>query len=42
VPERGEVWQVNKYFLRRLGFLTPDQIRQVEKVLFRWQGISFP
>ena len=29
-----------KYFLRRLGILTPDQVRQVEKVLLRWQGIS--
>jgi mRNA-degrading endonuclease toxin of MazEF toxin-antitoxin module len=31
-----------KYFLRRLGFLTPDQLRQVEKGLLRWQGISSP
>ena len=29
-----------KYFLRRLGILTPDQLRQVEKGLLRWQGIS--
>ena len=29
-----------KYFLRRLGILTPDQVRQVEQVLLRWQGIS--
>jgi len=29
-----------KYFLRRLGILTPDQVRQVEKVLLRWQGIA--
>ena len=29
-----------KYFLRRLGTLTTDQVRQVEKVLLRWQGIS--
>jgi mRNA interferase MazF len=30
-----------KYFLRRLGTLTRDQLRQVETVLLRWQGISF-
>jgi mRNA interferase MazF len=29
-----------RYFLRRLGVLTPDQLRQVEKGLLRWQGIS--
>jgi len=29
-----------KYFLRRLGILTPDQVRQVEQGLLRWQGIS--
>jgi len=29
-----------KYFLRCLGTLTPDQVRQAEKVLLRWQGIS--
>ena len=29
-----------KYFLRRLGFLTPDQLRQVENGLLRWQGIA--
>jgi mRNA interferase MazF len=29
-----------KYFLRRLGILTPDQIRQVEQGLLHWQGIS--
>ena len=28
------------YFLRRMGVLTPDQLRQVEKVLLHWQGIS--
>jgi mRNA interferase MazF len=28
-----------KYFLRRLGNLTPDQLRLVEKGLLRWQGI---
>jgi len=26
--------------LRRLGILTPDQLRQVEKGLLHWQGIS--
>ena len=29
-----------KYFYRRLGILTPDQLRQVETALLRWQGIS--
>ena len=29
-----------KYFLRRLGILTPDQLRQVETALLHWQGIS--
>jgi mRNA interferase MazF len=29
-----------KYFLRRLGFLTADQLRKVEKELMHWQGIS--
>jgi len=29
-----------KYFLRRLGILTPDQLRQVETALLNWQGIS--
>jgi len=29
-----------KYFLRRLGVLTPEQVRRVEEVLLRWQGIS--
>jgi mRNA interferase MazF len=29
-----------KYFLRRLGILTPDQLRQVEYGLLRGQGIS--
>ena len=28
-----------KYFLRRLGVLTVEQIRNVEVVLLRWQGI---
>ena len=28
-----------KYFLRRLGVLTPEQVRRVEEVLLRWQGI---
>ena len=31
-----------KYFLHRLGILTPDQLRQVEKGLLLWQGISSP
>jgi mRNA interferase MazF len=31
-----------KYFLRRLGVLTPDQLRTVERGLLRWQGISPP
>src|SRR5271155_3461296 len=29
-----------RYFLRRLGVLTPDQLRQVENGLLRWQGIA--
>jgi mRNA interferase MazF len=29
-----------KYFLRRLGVLTPDQLRQVENGLLHWQGIA--
>lgn len=29
-----------KYFLRRLGTLTPEQLRQIEAGLLRWQGIS--
>lgn len=29
-----------KYFLRRLGFLTPEQLQRVERVLLIWQGIS--
>jgi mRNA interferase MazF len=28
-----------KYFLRRLGVLTPEQLRKVEEVLLFWQGI---
>lgn len=28
-----------KFFLRRLGVLTPEQLQQVEQVLLRWQGI---
>jgi mRNA interferase MazF len=31
-----------KYFLRRLGILTPGQLRDVEKSLLHWQGISSP
>ncbi len=30
-----------RYFLRRLGALTSSQLREVEKGLARWQGISF-
>ena len=29
-----------KYFLRRLGVLTPEQLQRVERVLLFWQGIS--
>jgi mRNA interferase MazF len=29
-----------KYFLRRLGVLSVDQLRAVEDVLLRWQGFS--
>ena len=29
-----------KYFLRRLGILTLEQLEQVERVLLFWQGIS--
>jgi mRNA interferase MazF len=29
-----------KYFLRRLGSLTIEQLRSVENGLLRWQGIS--
>ncbi len=29
-----------KYFLRRLGVLTPEQLRRVEEALLRWEGIS--
>jgi mRNA interferase MazF len=29
-----------KYFLRRLGVLTPEQLRKVEEVLLFWQGLS--
>jgi mRNA interferase MazF len=29
-----------RYFLRRLGVLTPDQLREVETALLHWQGIS--
>jgi mRNA interferase MazF len=27
-----------KYFLRRLGNLTPDQLRQVERAMLLWEG----
>ena len=29
-----------KYFLRRLGVLTPEQLRKVQEVLLFWQGLS--
>lgn len=29
-----------KYFLRRLGVLTSEQLQRVERVLLLWQGIS--
>lgn len=29
-----------RYFLRRLGVLTPEQLGRVEQVLLLWQGIS--
>lgn len=29
-----------RYFLRRLGVLTVEQVRHVERVLLFWQGIS--
>lgn len=29
-----------RYFLRRLGVLTPEQLQSVERVLLRWQGIT--
>ena len=29
-----------KYFLRRLGVLTPEQLRQVERALLRWEGFG--
>lgn len=28
-----------KYFLRRLGVLTPEQMRRVEQALLFWQGV---
>ena len=31
-----------KYFLRRLGVLTPEQLQRIERVLLLWQGISGP
>ncbi len=31
-----------RYFLRRPGVLTPEQLRRVEEVLLLWQGISHP
>ena len=29
-----------KYFLRRLGVLSPEQVQRVERVLLFWQGVS--
>jgi len=29
-----------KYFLRRLGVLTSEQLQRVERALLMWQGIS--
>lgn len=29
-----------KYFLRRLGNLSPEQMRAVEKALLRWEAIT--
>ena len=29
-----------KYFLRRLGILTPEQLRQVERILRHWEGFE--
>ena len=29
-----------RYFLRRLGTLTPEQLRPIEDALLRWQGLS--
>ncbi len=29
-----------KYFLRRLGLLSPEQLGSVERVLLRWQGLE--
>jgi mRNA interferase MazF len=29
-----------KYFLRRLGVLTSEQLRRIERVLLRWQGFE--
>jgi mRNA interferase MazF len=29
-----------KYFVRRLGILTAEQLQRVEEVLLRWQGLS--
>ena len=28
-----------KYFLKRIGVLLPEQLRQVEAALMRWQGL---
>jgi len=31
-----------KYFMRRLGVLTPAQLQSVEDALFRWLGVVNP
>ena len=31
-----------RYFMRRLGILTPAQLRSVEDGLFRWLGVPNP
>lgn len=30
----------SRYFLRRLGLLTPEQLQQVVRALLFWQGVS--
>jgi len=31
-----------KYFMRRLGVLTPAQLQSVEDALLRWLGVTKP
>ena len=31
-----------KFFLRRLGTLNPEQLRNVERALLRWVGVMVP